>query len=423
MNEFDLFTYLEKDESEKDEASGKDTVLTVLELTRKIKSLLEPSLSKLWVEGELSNYKKHSSGHHYFSLKDDKAVISCVMWRSAGSGLDFIPGDGVKVKIYGNISVYEASGRYQIDVKKMQPVGAGELQMIFEKLKQKLFDEGLFDRSQKKALPYFVKNVGVVTAETGAAFQDIRKVIRARAPHINICLYNARVQGKGAENEIVEGIRYFNSFPNLADVIIIGRGGGSLEDMWPFNEECVARALSASVIPTVSAVGHEIDLSISDLTADVRAATPSQAAEIVSINAAEEIYRLKQHDQRLYNHILSYFIYQKEIIKGIENSYAFKRPADIIKNYHLVLDNIEDNLNYYCVTKIGNEKNRLDNFVNMFRTLDPGSVINRGYAIVRDRRSKNLITSSKIISPGQKLEIKMKDGISDVTADQTESDP
>ncbi len=422
MDQPDLFSYI-NEETDNDKASGKERILTVLELTQKIKSIIEPSLSELWVEGEVSNYKKHTSGHHYFSLKDDKAVISCVMWRSAGYRLEFTPGNGEKVKVYGNISVYEASGRYQIDVKKMQPVGAGELQMLFEKLKQKLFEEGIFDSAGKKSLPYFIKNVGVVTAETGAAFQDIRKVIRARAPHINIYLYNARVQGRGAENEIVEGIKYFNSFPNLTDVIIVGRGGGSLEDLWPFNEECVARALSESVLPTVSAVGHEIDMSISDLAADVRAATPSQAAELVSINSREEIYRLKQYDERLYNQILSYFIYQKEIVRGIENSYAFKRPADIIKNYHLVLDNIEDNLNYYCVSRIGNEKNRLDNFVNMLRTLDPGSVINRGYAVIRDKNSKRIITASKTIKAGQKLEVGMKDGSVDVTADQSTSDP
>ena len=295
----DLFSYINEEEKQKEITNKSVTpieekikkkekeIFSVHEITRKIKGVLEPTFSGIWIEGEISNHKHHSSGHHYFSLKDDKAVISCVMWRSTGDRLNFRPENGQKVIVFGNITVYEGSGRYQIDVKKMTISGIGELQEQFELLKQKLLVEGLFEQSHKKPLPFLVKNIGVVTAETGAAFQDIRKVIRSRAPFVNIYIYNARVQGKGTESEIVDGIKLFNSQSDPVDVIIIGRGGGSLEDLWSFNEEIVARAVYDSKIPIISAVGHEIDFSISDFVADVRAATPSHAAELATINISE----------------------------------------------------------------------------------------------------------------------------------------
>ncbi|MBU4486881.1 MAG: exodeoxyribonuclease VII large subunit, partial [Candidatus Delongbacteria bacterium] len=202
----DLFSYLSEEDLNKEKkkpVKKEEIIFSVHEITMKIKGILEPEFSDVWVEGEISNYKKHSSGHHYFSLKDDKAVISCVMWRSTGDKLEFNPDNGQKVKVLGGISVYEGSGRYQIDVRKMIISGIGELQAKFEELKQRLYLEGLFDQSRKKPIPYYIKNIGVVTAETGAAFQDIKKVIRSRAPYINIYLYNARVQGKGTETEIV----------------------------------------------------------------------------------------------------------------------------------------------------------------------------------------------------------------------------
>jgi exodeoxyribonuclease VII large subunit len=413
----DLFSYLEEESKDKKVTAEPDVIFSVHELTMKIKGLLEPGFCDIKVEGEISNYKKHSSGHHYFSLKDEKAVISCVMWKSTGDRLPFNPENGQKVKVSGNVTVFESGGRYQIDVKKMQISGVGELQAMFEELKRKLNQEGLFDPSRKKQLPYLVRKVGIVTAETGAAFQDMRKVIKARAPYMNIYLYNSKVQGKGAENEIVSGIEYFNSNPDLADVIIIGRGGGSLEDLWPFNEEAVARAVYNSKIPVISAVGHEIDFSISDFAADVRAATPSHAAELVSLSSKDELYRIGQYESRLYNMILSYFIYQKEILKGIENSYAFKRPADIIKNYYMVLDNIEDNFNFYFTRRLDNEKVRIDNFDSMMKSLNPRSVLNRGYAIVRDGKSSDIIADAQKVKKDQSLEIEMRDGKVNVTSD------
>ena len=410
----DLFSFInEESPDEKQEVQPlkkEETVHTVHEITMKIKGVLEPEFSDIWVEGEISNYKKHSSGHHYFSLKDDKAVISCVMWKSTGDRIDLVLDNGQMVKVRGSISVYEGSGRYQIDIKKIMISGIGALQAKYEELKLKLYHEGLFDQAHKRKLPYFIKNVGVVTAETGAAFQDIKKVIRSRSPFINIFIYNARVQGKGTENEIVAGIEYFNGNKEFVDVIIIGRGGGSLEDLWTFNEEAVARAVYRSELPVISAVGHEIDFSISDFTADVRAATPSQAAELVSLNVKEELNKVGQYHARINNLAFSYFQYQKQILKGIENSHAFKMPADIVKNHYLVLDSFEDDFHQFFYDKIVNEKIKISNYENIFRSLNPDSILNRGYTIVKDKISSKIITSSLKIKKGQNLEIKFKDG-------------
>ena len=421
----DLFSYIDEEEEnrkvkkpisvvEKKKEKTEKQVLSVFEITKKIKGILEPNFSGVWIEGEISNHKHHSSGHHYFSLKDDKAVISCVMWRSTADRLSFNPENGQKVVVLGNITVYEGSGRYQIDVKKMTISGIGELQEQFELLKQKLLEEGLFNQIHKKALPFLVKNIGVITAETGAAFQDIRKVIRSRAPFVNIFIYNARVQGKGTESEIVAGIELFNSQADPVDVLIIGRGGGSLEDLWTFNEEVVARAIFNSKIPIISAVGHEIDFSISDFVADVRAATPSHAAEIATINLTKENMRIGQYKSRLENSITNYFQRQNEILNAYENSHAFKRPADILNNYTMVLDNIEDKFSMLFKVRFDTEKQKLSKCDEILKTLDPDSVLNRGFAIVRDKKTETIISSFKKVKKDTELEVQFKDGKVDV---------
>ncbi|MBN2790179.1 MAG: exodeoxyribonuclease VII large subunit [Candidatus Delongbacteria bacterium] len=420
----DLFSYIEEEEnkkeaeklipSEKKKEKKEKEVLSVFEITKLIKGVLEPNFSGVWIEGEISNYKHHSSGHHYFSLKDEKAVISCVMWKATGDRLSFKPDNGQKVIVLGNVTVYEGSGRYQIDVKKMTVSGIGELQERFEILKQKLLEEGLFDQIHKKPLPFLVKNIGVVTAETGAAFQDIRKVIRSRAPFVNIFIYNARVQGKGTESEIVDGIILFNSQADPVDVIIIGRGGGSLEDLWSFNEEVVARAVFNSKIPVISAVGHEIDFSISDFVADVRAATPSHAAEIATINLTEENLRIGQYKSRLGSSISNYFQRQNELLNAYANSHAFKRPADILNNYTMILDNIEDKFSMLLRVRFDSEKQKLSKYDDILRSLDPESVLNRGFAIVRDKKTEKIVSSAKKVKKETELEVQFKDGKVDV---------
>ncbi|NWG14162.1 MAG: exodeoxyribonuclease VII large subunit [Acidobacteria bacterium] len=255
-------------------------IYTVFELTAEIKRKLE-TFGTLWIQGEISNFKHHTSGHMYFSLKDDRAQIKAAFFRNSNLYLKFRPEDGLEVLVRGRLSVYEPRGDYQIIVDYMEPKGLGSLQLAFEQLKEKLRKEGLFDEAHKVPLPLLPRKIGIVTSPTGAAIQDMLRVLKRRNASLHVLLYPARVQGSGAAVEVAEGIRYFNTRDDI-DVIIVGRGGGSIEDLWAFNEEVVARAIYASEVPVVSAVGHEVDFTIADFVADLRAPTPSAAAEMVS---------------------------------------------------------------------------------------------------------------------------------------------
>jgi len=255
-------------------------VFSISELSREIKGLLEGRFSDVWVTGEVSNYRPAASGHLYFTLKDATAQLRAVCFRNQARYLKFKPQDGISVIARGHLSVYEARGEYQLYVEYLEPAGLGALQLAFEQLKQKLAAEGLFETARKKPLPVLPRTIGVVTSPTGAVIRDILRVLRRRFRNMNVQLYPVKVQGEGAAEEIVEGVTYFNRARNV-EVIIVGRGGGSLEDLWAFNEEVVARAIAASVIPVISAVGHETDFTIADFVADLRAPTPSAAAELV----------------------------------------------------------------------------------------------------------------------------------------------
>src|SRR5213595_1076413 len=265
-------------------------VLTVTELTRSIRGTLETKFGAVWVQGEISNYKAHPNGHQYFTLKDARAQIACVIWRDTMAPLRQPLADGARIQILGTVSVFEARGQYQITVQIVQPFGQGALQAKFEALKRKLEAEGLFDPARKRALPKFPRRIGIVTSPSGAAIRDILNVLRRRAPWLSILISPVRVQGSGAAQEIAVAIRELAT-PNEnfapVDVIIVTRGGGSIEDLWEFNEEIVARAIASSLVPIVSAVGHEIDFTIADFVADLRAPTPSAAAELIVTDVAE----------------------------------------------------------------------------------------------------------------------------------------
>src|SRR5262245_32297670 len=276
----------------------KRRALTVSELTDRIQGVLETELFDVWVEGEISNLKIATSGHWYFSLKDDHAQVAAVVWRMAARLIRFQPKDGMRVLARGGIRVYPPRGAYQLSVEVLEPLGKGSLQQAFEELKERLGKEGLFDPKRKRPLPMLPRRIGVVTSPTGAAIQDFVRVLRRRYANLEVLLYPARVQGAEAASEIVQGIRALQGVPGL-DVLIVARGGGSLEDLWPFNEEAVARALAASRVPTLSAVGHETDFTIADFVADLRAPTPSAAAARV-VQAKDEIpARVAAHDRRL----------------------------------------------------------------------------------------------------------------------------
>lgn len=328
-------------------------VFSVSDINKAIKQQLEGQFSHLWVQGEISNFKAHSSGHHYFSLKDDKAQINAVMFRGFNSRLKFRPESGMEVLVRGKISVYEPRGNYQVFCEAMEPVGAGALQKAFEQLKKKLSEEGLFDESIKKQIPRFPQSIGVVTSPTGAAIQDILNVLGRRSKRAQVTVIPARVQGDGAASEVVKGIEIANQLGGF-DVLIVGRGGGSIEDLWCFNEEIVARAIHKSKIPIISAVGHEIDFTIADFVADLRAPTPSAAAEVVAKSEQELLEKLQ-----FYSKSLRLVMYQK--IKDLRATVQFNQrrlldPRKYLEDCMMRLDDWNQRLVQSALRNIKNLK-------------------------------------------------------------------
>ncbi len=305
-------------------------IFRVTEITRLIKSVLEEEIGEVWIEGELSNVRRPSSGHCYFTIKDKNAQISAVMFRGHQKGLRFLPENGLAVRVFGQISLYEKSGQYQIIVYKMEQGGLGALQAAFEVLKKKLFEEGLFDHARKKNIPMLPRHIGVVTSPTGAAIRDILNVLSRRFSNLHIVLAPVRVQGSGAADEIAEAINTLNDM-GIFDVLIIGRGGGSLEDLWCFNEEVVARAIARSTVPVISAVGHEIDFTISDFTADLRASTPSAAAELAIGNKADFEADLDAFSQRLGSALQQQWLNIRNRFLAASNSYVFQEPRHLVQ--------------------------------------------------------------------------------------------
>ena len=386
------------------------TIYSVSEITYQLKQLIETNFSSIWMEGEISNFKHHSSGHMYFSLKDADAEINAVMWRGINQSLKFRPEDGMKVLAQGKISLYPPRGQYQIMVNQLQPAGAGELQIAFEQLKKKLQAEGLFDESRKRPLPRYPVKVGIVTSETGAALQDMLNVLRRRAPYIEVLLAPARVQGEGAAPEIVRGIQLLNSIEDL-DVIIIGRGGGSLEDLWPFNEEIVARAVVGSQLPVVSAVGHEVDFSISDFCADYRAPTPSAAAEIVARDSVELLAELDGFDATFTRLLRGRIDILKTRLDRIESHYAFKMPAQRLATMSQRLDEMHSRLEESMRRLIRERKQQLDNYVKQIDLVKPDRVLQRGYSITKNQAG-DIVKSIEDLNIGDEIETRFAQGYS-----------
>ncbi len=354
---------------------------TVSRVNNYIKRLLDskPLLSNIWVKGEISNYKRHSSGHIYLTLKDEESVLKAVMFRGSASTLDFEPKDGTMVIAHGRISVYEAGGSYQLYIEDMTLDGIGDLYREFEKLKAKLSDEGLFDEQFKKPIPKFPRCIGVATAPTGAAVRDIINVITRRYPLAQILIYPTLVQGHGAKESIVGAIEYFNA-TNSVDTIIVGRGGGSIEDLWAFNEECVARAIFASQIPIISAVGHETDYTIADFAADFRAPTPSAAAE-VSVPSTDELNRLISVYKSRMNQSL---IAKVSILKRTLRRLIPRNPQDKINELSQKLDMRIQTLEQTYKLNINEKKRTLVQFAGKLDALSPLKTLTRGYSIAVD---------------------------------------
>jgi len=391
---------------------------TVAAITRIIKATLEEQLQSIWVEGEISNYVHHSSGHRYITLKDEFAVLKAVMWRSVGQTLKFEPKNGQKVLAFGDITVYEKGGQYQLLIKKLVPVGIGALELAFRQLHEKLSAEGLFDEDRKRPLPLYPCKVGVVTSPTGAAIRDIIQIGRRRNPAVQLIIFPAAVQGEGAEDTIAAGIEYFNTREDT-DVIIAGRGGGSLEDLWPFNTEKVVRAIAASRLPVVSAVGHEIDVTLSDLAADLRAPTPSAAAELVIWSQKDFRDRLKDN---LYTQAsqLGYLADQaRDALTRTLQRPVFTRPYDRINQRRQDLDSA-------LRLQAAAGKNLFDRFANQLslglsrlEALSPLKTLARGYSVSRRLDDKELIRTWRQIARGERLETILADGRIISTVDET----
>lgn len=384
-----------------------EKILTVTEITRRIKSVLETDFSDVVVSGEISNFKRHTSGHIYFTIKDEKASISATIWRSRASYLNFTPQDGMKVIARGSIKIYELQGKYQLDVVSLRPLGIGELQIAFEKLKQKLAAEGLFDQQYKKNLPEYPERIGIVTSPTGAAIQDILNIISRRFPSVEIILYPVKVQGTGAAEEIAEAISDLNKFGKV-DVLIVGRGGGSIEDLWAFNEEVVARAIFTSKIPVVSAVGHEIDFTIADFVADLRAPTPSAAAELVVRNRYELIDNIKNIFYTMQQSLLSKVTENRSHITSLVSSYAFNNPIDKVRQFSQRLDELERLLDFSLIHKYKSTKQNLDSLAHRLESLNPDNALKRGYAMVY--KNSHIVDKAGSLVYADEINIKFKDG-------------
>ncbi len=385
---------------------NKDNVFSVSEINLHIKHILENNIPQLLVEGEIANFTRHRSGHIYFSLKDENSSIRCVFFRSYVQKLIFDPKEGDKVICKGRITVFERAGNYQLNVTDMLPAGVGELQLKFEKLKAKLKSEGLFDINKKKKIPEFPEVIGVVTSSSGAAIRDIKNVISRRFP-IDILLYPANVQGEKAAKEVAEGIRYFNRKKNV-DVIIIGRGGGSQEDLFCFNDEALAYEIFNSELPIISAVGHEIDFTISDFVADLRAPTPSAAAELVVPNRKDVLENISFLSQKLKTVTERIFDNQYSKIEMLKSSLEIYNPINVINSYYQTVDALEYRLRTITLNKLEKEKFKLQMLAQKLRDFSPYEALKRGYSIVK--KDKKIIVSVDEVAPDDKVDIILSDG-------------
>ena len=384
-------------------------IYSIAEITHEIKLLLETTIPVVWIEGEISNLKFHSSGHWYFSLKDKDSQINCVMWRSRNAGLFFTPQDGMKVLALGKVTVYEKRGYYQFDVIKMQPAGIGELQLAFEQLKNRLQEEGLFDDEFKQPIAQYPESIGIVTSPTGAAIQDLTNILNRRFPGIEIILKPVKVQGEGAASEIAAAIDEFNEFGKV-DVLIIGRGGGSLEDLWAFNEEVVARAIFRSKIPVISAVGHEIDFSISDFVADLRAPTPSAAAELTVPDRTELLNRILQYRKTIIEISSNLIQYQRDRLKGLVGSYRFLKSPDLVRQYQQRLDELIHTMQLTVDHRFNLQSQKLMSLVHRIQALAPESVLKRGYSICYRAEDNKIIRELNLLQVNDKIKVQFYKG-------------
>lgn len=386
-------------------------VLSVSQLNRYIKMNFDAdeNLVNIFISGEISNFTNHyRTGHLYFTLKDDSAAVRAVMFNSSAKRLKFMPEDGMKVIARGRVSVYEASGQYQLYVDDMQPDGVGALNLAYEQLKEKLQKEGLFSELHKKPLPPYPEKVGVITSPTGAAVRDIINVLGRRFPYAEIVFCPVLVQGDGAHLQLTDAVNLFNS-ERAADVIIIGRGGGSIEDLWEFNDEGLARAVYNSEIPVISAVGHETDFTICDFVADMRAPTPSAAAELAVPDANELQYALSALKNRMFLNVSSGIADRRSRLEYLTSKGALKSPDEMLSNRSQRLDTAFSKMLSSYENRIGGKKVEFISAATALSKLDPMSVLMRGFAFVSDKSGKN-VYSSQALAKGDEINVRFHDG-------------
>lgn len=385
-------------------------VITVTELNEYIKSLLDGDaiLKKIAVKGEISNFRPNSSGHLYFTLKDEGGAVRCVMFRALAQKLKFTPENGMKVIAVGGVSSFVRDGQYQLYLSALTPDGIGDLYAAFEQLKRRLGAEGLFDPARKKAIPRYPRLIAIVTSPTGAAIQDMLRILKKRYPIARVLVVPVKVQGAGAAEEIAGAITYLNT-KRYIDVIITGRGGGSIEDLWCFNEEVVARAIAASRIPVVSAVGHEPDVTISDFAADLRAATPSNAAELVTPDAAELTLRLEERRTALARTMLARFDSARKRLNDIAGKRVFASPLGYFDEKRMMLDYLSERFRTIAEKQLTVQNHRLANAAARLDAMSPLKVLGRGYAIALDD-TQTAVRSAETLHPGDRLCVRFAAG-------------
>lgn len=390
-------------------------VFSVRGLTQSLREVIESGFSGIWVEGELSNFKRHSSGHCYFTLKDEDAQIRVVLFRGNARHVNFRPQDGMLVQIYGDASVYEKRGDLQVIARTMKLAGEGALQKAFEELKRKLAAEGLFDQEHKKGIPTFPNAIGVVTSDSGAALHDILSIIQRRFPQVTVMVLPVQVQGMGAADSIARAIATFNDRDHRPDVLIVGRGGGSLEDLWAFNEEIVARAIFASGIPVISAVGHETDFSISDFVADVRAATPSMAAELAVPDRQELMTAIKKRASDIRQCLERGIERYRRHVEYLISSHQFRRPVDQLRHHTQHVDELVERLNRCSLQAIERKRRQTHALRDRLALLGPERPLERGFVLVE--RSGSIVRRAAELNAGDELSLRFVDGRSRVHVD------
>lgn len=386
-----------------------ETFFTVSEITRQIRTSLEYNFSNVSILGEISNVRRPSSGHIYLTLKDKNSQLQAVVFRNVANKIKFELKDGMEVITFGSVTVYEPRGQYQLIINKVEPKGVGALQLAFQQLKEKLEKEGLFDQTHKKPIPFIPQKIGIVTSPTGAAIKDILNIIDRRFANVEILIYPVKVQGEGAAQEIAEAITELNTLTDI-DVIIAGRGGGSLEDLWAFNEEIVARSIYNSRIPIISAVGHEIDITIADLVADKRALTPSEAGELVVPRKDLLLDMLEKLETRLLQSLTGKLRLSKDKLIRIANSYAMRQPFDRLRRWQQRLDEFAQRLKLNITHALNTEREKLSGIAGKLESLSPFNVLKRGYTITTGLENNKSLREVKGLNKEDKIKTSFSKG-------------